>query len=175
MRFSTTRQRLNHMLRVVPDHLAEELSRAQGRSGPTARVEILGVPFVVLERTRQAMVNRCYTSRSTLRRGLSKSMTAAIADLASAVNGERRHPALRGIGAVGHQASVHHVWTDPASPSGLCDPWPREGWKFVVLKPNWHVDDNAPSVKFTLWNAEIGHAPEPDRLADEAFHFGLLR
>lgn len=176
MRLSTTRARLNHMIRACDNQplVVAELQRAVGRPHDGSTVLIEDAPYIALVFARQAMIDECYTSRNTMRRGLSKSHFLALKDVTTATNVYARHPALRGVGMVGHHTEILHVWEACSPLDGrVFNPFPDPLERFVVLRPVWHIDELNAGMKITLWSAD-GPAPSDDRLADVQLHYRLL-
>lgn len=126
------------------------------------------VCFSAAVELRELVIARCYTDQKTMRRGLSSSEHGALRDLVAAINEEARHPALRGVGMVGHHARCFPVWD---LGDGSWSPSPLHS-KFEVLRPDWRIDDEHPSTKFTIWTSD-GFACE-SRLFDEALHWRFV-
>lgn len=178
----TTNVRLGRMIDAIPRlegdpplafelalALLVELSQRTGGDKPTSRVQV-EICYAAGVKMRELMTDACYKPESkAMRRGLSSSHIGALQDLATALNEEARHPALRGVGMAGHVARVFHVWGRGA---GLWSPLPIPGIRFQILRPVWHVDDEAPSTKFTLW--DVGGYSPPSRLDDEALHWRFV-
>ena len=168
----TTRCRYQVIVRAAGDDidlLAELAWVSGGSAAPKSHVEG-DICYSAGVKLRELMIERCYTDRKTMRRGLSSSEFGALKDLAAATNEEARHPALRGIGMEGHHARVFPAW--PAiEAEQRHSPFPIAGCPFVVLRPMWQVDDHYPSKKITLWSPDGPDAPAYTRLDDELLHW----
>lgn len=174
----TTRLRWRKMFKEVDSlvdyPLSLELVEARGGEGDRSRVAISEMPYSAAVKLRGIMYEHCFTKADTMRRGLSSSDHGALQDLVRACNEEARHPALRGVGMAGHETRVFHAW-DPGR--GLLEsrfsPQPIRGARFVVLRPAWHVNEEFPSEKFTLWSPDLGWSP-CSRLDDERLHWEFV-
>lgn len=169
----TTNARLCRIIDAMPPGpilfpLVAEVTHLTGGSKPRSRIQV-EICYSACIALRKAMYERCYTSKNTMRRGLSSSEHGALQDLVKAANEEARHPALRGVGMVGHETRVFHAWNVGVD---LWSPFPIKGERFEILKPYWAVNEEYPSEKFTLWSPE-GYAP-PSRLDDEALHWRFV-
>lgn len=172
----TTRARWRRLRDVVEcadnEALYKELGYVWGGESDRSRVRVEMCVAAAVQ-VRELMIRRCYTDRETMRRGLSSSEHGALRDLVTSINVEQRHPALRGVGMVGHVAQFFPVW-----PRQVGDvPWsllPYEGAAMQILRPVWHCDENHGSVKVTLWSTEGGYAPSESRLFDPALHWRFV-
>lgn len=153
------------------EELKFELARlVLGGDKPRSVVRITEMPYSAGVKLRELMIRRCYTDEEKMRRGLSSSEFGALQDLAKATNEEARHPALQGVGMVGHHSRIFHVWP---TANGLWSPVPQYARSMSppmqILCPGWHVDEHHPSTKFTLWHP--GDYCPPSRLDDENLHW----
>lgn len=139
------------------------------------RVDV-NAPFAAWLFAREALLDRAFNDRGYRNKGVPSTVGGAVRTITQAIGFVSRHPALRGMGTIGHHAVVFHVWhlhpliLDPGQ--NIYTPYPSAVGRFVVLKPTWH--SGAGRSKTTTWGPS-GVAPADDWLAEEAVHQRLWR
>ena len=134
------------------------------------RVDV-NAPFAAWLFAREALLDRAFNDRGYRNKGVPSTVGGAVRTITQAIGFVSRHPALRGMGTIGHHAVVFHVWRRAGS-SAVYTPYPIPAAEFVVLKPTWH--SGAGRSKTTTWGSS-GVAPTDDWLAEEAVHQRLWR
>lgn len=186
MILTTTGMRLSRLRgcakRAGHQRLLDELDHVVLGEGLSSRSKVsVEICYSAGLRLREEMLQWCYTSKDTMRRGLSSSEHGALKDLVGALNEEARHPAMRNVGMEGHHARVFHVW--PIAVGSFDRRWtpdlnhPGVRGPMVVLAPTWHIDDNYPSQKLTLWSPAEGGQLDfrlPSRLDDPELHWSFV-
>lgn len=155
----------------------EEIHAALTRDRRVEGLRIdVNAPFATWLFAREALLDRAFNDRGYRNKGVPSTVGGAVRTITQAIGFVSRHPALRGMGTIGHHAVVFHVWRQ-SDTSTVYTPYPLPGaeypgWEFVVLKPTWH--SGAGRSKTTTWGPS-GVAPADDWLAEEAVHQRLWR
>lgn len=145
------------------------------------RIDIYA-PYAAWLFARETLLDRAFNHRGYRAKGVPSTVQAAVKAISQALGFVDRHPALRGVGTIGHHPIVFHVWrletvinaTTRFEPLGglAYTPYPHPDLEFVVLAPTWHTGTGR--TKTTTWSAE-GVRPGEDRLSQEAVHQVLWR
>lgn len=140
---------------------------------PSNRVDIYA-PYAAWVFAQDALLDRAFNHRGYRRRGVPSTVQAAVKSISQAVGFIDRHPALRGVGAIGHHPIVFHLWKLgwPIGSGLLYTPYPCPDFEFVVLAPTWERGPG--STQVTVWSGE-GVRPATDRLCEERVHQILFR
>ena len=139
------------------------------------RICYIDSPYLAWVKARDILAAKCFKPQGRKHPEVPRYTLSALKSIATATNDYFRHPGLRGMGMLGHQTHILHVWVMP-TPSivgHVYSPVPMEevdGFyagrtKFTVLNPVWHISPN----QITTWATDGFQIPD-DRLADERVH-----
>ena len=133
-------------------------------------------PYTAWVQARDLLARHSFTPRGAKKSDAPRFALSALRAIATETNNRDRHPALRNMGMLGHQAQVVHAWELPEpsltgrvyspAPIDIVDGYYAGRATFVILKPVFHSHTG---TNITTWSLD-GLDTVDDRLADEALH-----